>query len=108
MSYSHGKNQPLQLYVESGHSSTHVIPILNNNIIQSGVKRLDVGGKLLTKLLIQTLSIKQVKLHDYFISSEQIKESMCSISQDFKHDMSLPQYPTLYYSLLDPDIKRKG
>jgi len=69
---------------------------------------MDVGGKLLTKLLTQAISLKQVKLQEFFRAVEGIKEEMCYVSQDLKGDMARGDHPVEYYALPDPDIKRKG
>lgn len=77
-------------------------------MVQSGVKRIDIGGKLLTKLLSQAISMRQLKMNEYYLTVEQIKEEMCFVSQDFKTDIG-KKYPEVeYYALPDPDIKRKG
>jgi actin-related protein 6 len=77
-------------------------------IVQSGVKRLDIGGKLLTKLLSQAISMRQVKMNEYYLTVEQIKEEMCYVTQNFKSEISKKVPDVEYYALPDPDIKRKG
>ncbi|GAW02679.1 actin-related protein Arp6 [Lentinula edodes] len=44
------------LIVDSGFSFTHVVPMINNIISWPAVKRLDVGGKLLTNQLKELIS----------------------------------------------------
>ena len=100
-------DSPVQLIVESGNACRYVVPILRNNVMTDGVKRLDIGGKLLTKILTQYICTKQVRLNDYYHTVENIKESMCYVSQDFKQDMRSKDNRQ-YYVLPDPDIRRKG
>jgi len=111
LSYTFGgevSSPPLQLYIESGHAATYVIPIMRNNVITTGVKRIDIGGKLLTKLLTQSISTRQVKLQEYFLTAQSIKEDMCYVSKDFKAELKDNSIAPEYYVLPDPDIKRKG
>ncbi len=96
------------MFVESGHGATYLVPVLQNNVIVQGVRRLDMSGKLLTKLLTQVISLKQVKMHDYLLAVDHIKQEMCFISRDFKTDIKNPDQPIEYYALPDPDIRRKG
>lgn len=99
---------PLKLYVEVGNGSSYIIPTLSGNVLTTGVKRLDYGGKLLTKLLTQAISLRQLKLNDYYLAAEHAKEEMCYVAQDFKEEMKSANPPVEYYALPDWDIKKKG
>lgn len=48
-------SQKLQLVVDSGFSSTTVVPILGMKPIYHGIKRVDIGGKLLTNFLKESV-----------------------------------------------------
>ena len=104
---SYNFDVPLQLYIESGNGASHVVPIFRNNVLAEGVRRVDVGGKLLTKVLMQYISTKQLRLNDYYLTVENIKESMCFVSQDYRADVKTKR-DKLYYVLPDPDIRRRG
>lgn len=49
--------------------------------------RVDVGGKLLTNLLMEQLSFKEVNLQGETAIVQQIKEQSCFISENFERDM---------------------
>ena len=50
--------------VDSGFSFTHVVPICEGEVIHSAVKRINVGGKLLTNHLKEVISYRQVMVMD--------------------------------------------
>lgn len=105
---SNTDSAPLKLNIDIGNGSTYIVPTLSGNILTSGVKRLDFAGKLLTKLLIQSVSLRQVKLSDHYLAAEDAKEQMCYVSQNFKEDIKNSAIPVEYYALPDADIKMKG
>jgi actin-related protein len=84
------------------------VPTLSGNILASGVRRLDYAGKLLTKLLIQSISLRQVKLHEHYLAAEHAKEEMCYVALDFKEEIKKSSIPMEYYALPDADIKMRG
>ncbi|PWN17959.1 actin-like ATPase domain-containing protein [Microstroma glucosiphilum] len=45
--------------VDLGHSYTHVVPIVQGEVAWTGVRRLDIGGKLMTNLLKEMISFQQ-------------------------------------------------
>ena len=49
------------------------VPIFENRIITNGVKRLNIGGKVLTNLLKEQISYRQVNMMDEFYVVEDIK-----------------------------------
>ncbi|KAH0585832.1 hypothetical protein H2248_007122 [Termitomyces sp. 'cryptogamus'] len=73
--------------IDSGFSFTHVIPMINGNIVWNAVKRLDVGGKLLTNQLKELVSFRQWNMMDETYIMNDVKESCCYVSQNFKHDL---------------------
>jgi len=48
-------NPILQLVVDSGFSSTTIVPIFKNRPIFHAIKRIDVGGKLMTNFLKESV-----------------------------------------------------
>ncbi|KAG5643337.1 hypothetical protein DXG03_001056 [Asterophora parasitica] len=70
--------------VDSGFSYTHVVPLLDGKIVWSAVKRLDVGGKLLTNQLKELVSFRQWNMMDETYIMNDVKESCCYVSQSFK------------------------
>ncbi|KAJ4481897.1 actin-like protein ARP6 [Lentinula aciculospora] len=114
----HGKllGMPLSecmLIVDSGFSFTHVVPIIKNNIVWSAVKRLDVGGKLLTNHLKELISFRQWNMMEETYIMNHVKESCCYVSTDFKKDMETMQFdldnPIVQkYVLPDMSSRTKG
>lgn len=45
--------------IDLGHSYTHVVPIVQGEVAWTGVRRLDIGGKLMTNLLKEMISFQQ-------------------------------------------------
>ncbi|KAJ7582804.1 actin-related protein Arp6 [Mycena floridula] len=102
------------LIVESGFSFTHVIPILEGNVVWSAVKRLDVGGKLLTNQLKELISFRQWNMMDETYIMNEVKEECCFVSTDFKGDLEtcrvdLKSNPIVQrYLLPDMSSNRRG
>ncbi|KAF5377934.1 hypothetical protein D9615_006717 [Tricholomella constricta] len=77
------------IVVDSGFSYTHVVPLLNGKIMWNAVKRLDVGGKLLTNQLKELVSFRQWNMMDETYIMNDVKESCCYVSQSFKSDLEI-------------------
>ncbi|KAJ7468244.1 actin-related protein Arp6 [Mycena galericulata] len=75
------------MIVDSGFSFTHVVPLMEGKIVWSAVKRLDVGGKLLTNQLKELVSFRQWNMMDETYIMNHVKETCCFVSQDFKRDL---------------------
>ncbi|KAH8649362.1 actin family [Xylariales sp. PMI_506] len=75
------------LLIDSGYSHTTVTPLLRGRPVHSAVRRLDVGGKLLTNHLTRLLSLRHYDMRsDTYIVNE-MKEQACYVSLDFKGDL---------------------
>lgn len=74
------------LVVDSGFSFTHVVPMINGEIIWKAVKRLDVGGKLLTNHLKELVSFRQWNMMDETYIMNQVKEACCFVTSDYNAD----------------------
>ncbi|KAG5220657.1 actin [Salix suchowensis] len=75
------------LIVDSGFSYTHVVPLLHGSVVWRAVKRLDVGGKLLTNHLKELVSFRQWNMMDETYIMNDVKESCCYVSVDFRQDL---------------------
>ncbi|KAI0754785.1 actin-like protein Arp6 [Daedaleopsis nitida] len=75
------------LVIDSGFSFTHVVPILCGEVVWEAVKRIDVGGKLLTNHLKETVSYRQWNMMDETHIMNEIKEACCFVSNDFPTDL---------------------
>lgn len=76
-----------QLVIDSGHSFTQLVPYFDGLPLKFASKRIDVGGKLMTNLLCETLSYKEVNLLGESYIVNQMKESLSFVSQDFDSDL---------------------
>lgn len=75
------------IVVDSGYSNTYVVPFFEGMPMKHCATRVDVGGKLLTNLLMEQLSFKEVNLQGETAIVQQIKEQSCFISENFERDM---------------------
>lgn len=96
------------IIVESGHSFTHIVPYWKGVKLRKGIVRLDIGGKLLTNLLKETLSYRQLNLMDEFKVCEEIKEAACFCSDDYQADMSRCDKLAKIFVLPDYTLGFKG
>ena len=73
--------------IDSGHSHTHIVPMLHGFPWNSAVRRIDIGGKFLTNYLKELVSIRTWNMMEepYLIS--QVKEAVCFVSTDFSRDL---------------------
>jgi len=102
------------LVIDSGFSFTHIVPLISGSIVWNAVKRIDVGGKLLTNHLKELISYLQWNMMDQTYIMDDVKEKCCYVSPDFKADMELsrvepPHNPiVLQYVLPDFSLNRPG
>ena len=75
------------LVIDSGYSHSTVTPLFNGRPIQQAVRRLDVGGKLLTNYLKELISIRHYNMLDETYVLNEIKETVCYVSEDFRRDL---------------------
>ncbi|KAF9222982.1 actin-domain-containing protein [Gyrodon lividus] len=75
------------LIVDSGFSFTHVVPMINHQIQWHAVKRIGVGGKLLTNQLKEVVSYRQWNMMDETYIMNHAKESCCYVSTQFIADL---------------------
>lgn len=75
------------LLVDSGYSHTTVTPLLRGQPLHSAVRRLDVGGKLLTNYLARLISLRHFDVRNETYIVNEMKEAACYVSADFKSDL---------------------
>ena len=75
------------IVVDSGYSFTHIVPFVNGIKVKEGIRRIDVGGKLLTNHLKEIISYRQLHVMDETYVINQAKEDSCFVSQNFEADM---------------------
>jgi len=78
--------------VDCGFSMTSVVPTCKTMAIQKGIRRINIGGKLLTNLLKQTVSYRKFNMMDEFFIINAAKEALCFVSMDFQQEMKNARY----------------
>ncbi|KXN84331.1 Actin-like protein ARP6 [Leucoagaricus sp. SymC.cos] len=98
------------IIVDSGFSFTHVIPVMENKVIWNAVKRVDVGGKLLTNHLKELVSYRQWNMMDETFIVNDVKEKCCFVSQDFRRDLETcaidPTINSIVQDYILPDLSK--
>lgn len=84
---ANGKVPECLLVIDSGYSHTSVTPILRGHPVHSAIRRLEVGGKLMTSRLKELISLRQFNLMDDTHLVNQMKEDACFVSPDFRRDI---------------------
>lgn len=85
--YRENPDAMCMLVIDMGYSFTHVVPYVREKKWKKGIRRIDVGGKLLTNHLKEVLSYRQLNVMDESYVINQAKEDCCFVSQDFNADM---------------------
>lgn len=75
------------IVVDSGYSFTHIVPYVNDTKVKEGIRRVDVGGKLLTNHLKEIISYRQLHVMDETYVINQVKEDSCYVAEEFFKDM---------------------
>lgn len=75
------------LVVDSGYSHTTVTPVFRGRPLQSAVRRLDIGGKLLTNYMARQISLRHFDVRNEPQIVNEMKELACFVSLDFKGDL---------------------
>ena len=74
--------------VDSGFSFTHIFPFLDGKCKKTAVKRVNVGGKMLTNYLKELVSLRQYDMADEFYLVDQVKEATCYVSTNFTDELA--------------------
>lgn len=113
------------IIIDMGYSFTHIVPVIKGKKIKSAIRRIEIGGKVLTNHLKEILSYRQLMVMDETYVLNQVKEDSCFVSQNFKEDMHttrkpkslnpilkdyiLPDYTTIQRGYLrDPSKRESG
>ena len=82
-------NLPMEclLVIDSGYSYTSITPCFEGRPIQRAIRRLDFGGKHLTNLLKETISVRHFDLHQDTKIVNDIKEDVAFVSTSLKADL---------------------
>ncbi|KAK8112399.1 hypothetical protein PG984_012925 [Apiospora sp. TS-2023a] len=77
----------VMLLIDTGYSNTTVTPLLKGKPLHSAVRRLDVGGKLLTNYLARLISLRHYDMRNEPHIVNEMKEQACFVSLDFGADL---------------------
>jgi actin-related protein 6 len=75
------------LVIDSGYSHTTITPLFNGRPLQRAIRRLDFGGKHITNLLKEVISVRHFDLHQDTKIVNDVKEDTCFVSKSFKAHM---------------------
>ncbi|KAJ2359027.1 Actin- protein 6 [Coemansia sp. RSA 2610] len=85
--YGGGPAPDCALVVDCGHAFTHIVPYAHERAVTAAVRRVDVGGRLLTNYLKETVSFRYWDMMDETYIMNAVKEKCCFVSQDFARDL---------------------
>ncbi|KAI1321205.1 Actin- protein 6 [Mortierella claussenii] len=77
------------LVVDSGYSFTHIVPIWKGKPILVGIRRINVGGKLLTNHLKEIISFRSWNMMDETHLVNEVKEACCYVSNKFWEELDI-------------------
>lgn len=80
------------MVVDSGFSFTHITPYVYSNKqeylkLKQGVRRIDIGGKVLTNHLKDIISYRQMNVMDETYVINQCKEDVCFVATNFEEKL---------------------
>ncbi|RCH96054.1 Actin- protein 6 [Rhizopus azygosporus] len=75
------------LIVDSGYSFTHIIPFLKGKPVAKGIRRINVGGKLLTNHLKEVVSFRHYDMMEETYIINDVKEKCSFVSHDVYKDL---------------------
>ncbi|KAI9023515.1 actin-related protein 6 [Phycomyces nitens] len=79
--------------VDSGFSFTHIVPFVKGKPVPKAIKRINVGGKLLTNHLKETVSFRHYDMMEETFIINQVKETCCYVSRDIYSDLDACRKP---------------
>lgn len=77
------------LIVDSGYSFTHIVPFMKGKAVSKGIRRLNVGGKLLTNQLKEIVSFRSYDMMEENYIINDVKEKCSFISQNVYQDLAI-------------------
>ncbi|KAK5995363.1 Actin-related protein 6 [Cladobotryum mycophilum] len=77
----------IAMVVDTGYSHTTVTPLLRGQPLHSAIRRVDVGGKLMTNYMARLISLRHFDVRNEFYIVNDMKEAACYVAPDFKGDL---------------------
>lgn len=78
-----------QMVLDSGFSFTYGVPFFDGKPLKYAATRIDAGGKLLTNLLNEQISYKEVNLKGETHLVNDMKEQLCYVAKDFQQELDI-------------------
>lgn len=79
------------IVIDMGYSFIHIIPFIKGKYIKKAIKRIEVGGKVLTNYFKEVVSYRHLNMMDESYVANQIKEDVCFVSGNLQEDMENAQ-----------------
>ncbi|KAJ1886176.1 Actin- protein 6 [Kickxella alabastrina] len=97
------------LVVDLGHTCSYVVPVCNGVVVRGAVRRVDIGGRMLTNYLKETVSFRHWDMMDESFIVDSVKRKTCYVALDFHNRLATtrPQQP-LRYVLPDFTHSKQG
>lgn len=76
------------IIIDVGYSFTHVVPYIKGKKVKEAIRRIDVGGKVLTNYLKELVSYRYLNMMDETYVVNQIKEDVCFVAENFVEQMT--------------------
>ncbi|KAJ1658319.1 Actin- protein 6 [Dispira simplex] len=77
------------MVVDLGHAATYIAPLFRGKLCKSAIRKIDVGGKLLTNYLKETVSFRQWNMMEETGVMGHIKETSCFVTMDLDRDLNI-------------------
>jgi actin-related protein 6 len=98
------------IVVDAGHSASHVVPVLGGGVLHAAVRRLDIGGRILSNYLKELISYRSWNVMKESYLVHRLKERVCYVCMDLKQELERsrkhPETTMLHYIL--PDETDRG
>jgi actin-related protein 6 len=85
-------NYPAGIVVDCGYSFTHIVPFWDFTKLTYAIKRINVGGKVLTNHLRDIVSHRHWNVQDETYLINIVKERLCYVSLDYNKDSNLTKF----------------
>eukprot|EP00916_Digyalum_oweni_P000676 GHVL01001300.1.p1 GENE.GHVL01001300.1~~GHVL01001300.1.p1 ORF type:complete len:422 (+),score=89.25 GHVL01001300.1:233-1498(+) len=99
----YGRN-PCSVIIDCGYHSCLSVPMWSTEPLHHQTKRLDIGGKLLSDKLMQSLAYTKVDLRECPHVVDAIKENMCIVSLNFEEEFKRAQKESKIYKKTFLDV----
>ncbi|KAJ2724433.1 Actin- protein 6 [Coemansia sp. Benny D115] len=98
--------------VDLGHACSYAVPLYQGRAVRSAVRRVDVGGRLLTNYLKELVSFRHWDMMDETYIMSAVKHRSCYVANDFYDELERarrdPQSCLLEYVLPDFAHTKQG